>query len=189
MLISESTTSSSITQFLPEETISALSVLLSSTDTPELCTSACKIADIFDAADLFKDLTSTDIDVRNAKETKLTASFHNNLNLLVQKTWIEKSDETLKEQAVYRIEQFCEVYAQKEYNQCYGGFLTIIEDVVYLMFGMQTKKPDFLEYALRIDPGFGVFWWYVSNLPKTPSENEERSRLLLLLGMYFLANY
>lgn len=189
MLISESATTSSITQFLPQETISVLSVLLSSTDTSELYSSSCQIADIFGAADLFKDLTSGDADIRNTKESKLTTSFHNNLNLLVQKTWIEKSDETLKEQASYRIDQFCEVYSKKEYNECYCEFLSIIQDVVYLMFGPQTKKPDFLEYALRIDPGFGVFWWYVSNLPKAPAKNEEKLRLLLLLGMYFLANY
>ena len=57
------------------------------------------------------------------------------------------------------------------------------------MFGAQAKKDDFLEYALRIDPGFGIFWWYISNLPPKSEWSEEKSRLAILLGMYFLANY
>ncbi|MBO4731915.1 MAG: hypothetical protein J5597_03820 [Spirochaetaceae bacterium] len=57
------------------------------------------------------------------------------------------------------------------------------------MFGIQTKKDGFLEYAMRIDPEFGIFWWYICSLPADAPDNEEKTRLFLILGMTFLANY
>ena len=61
--------------------------------------------------------------------------------------------------------------------------------MVYLMFGSQAKSKDFAEYALRIDPEFGIFWWYVSSIPKDAEWESEKNRVVILLGMYFLANY
>lgn len=178
-----------LVQFLPEETISALSQLLETSDNTVLNYSSCSIADAFGAAGSFADLASKESENRNTREEKLISSFHNNLNLLVQKTWIEKSDETLKEQALFRLENFCTACKSKEYINCYSDFLALLNDVVYLMFGSQAQKSDFLGYALRIDPEFGIFWWYVSSLPKDPNNDVEKTRLLLLLGMFFLANY
>ena len=57
------------------------------------------------------------------------------------------------------------------------------------MFGAQAKNEDFPAYAFRIDPEFGVFWWYIQSLPHEVSWPEEKCRVVLLLGMYFLANY
>jgi len=57
------------------------------------------------------------------------------------------------------------------------------------MFGSQTKTKGFNEYALRIDPEFGIFWWYMKNLPRTADWSEFKMRAVTLLGMYFLANY
>ena len=68
-------------------------------------------------------------------------------------------------------------------------FISILSDVVYLMFGTQAKTPDFAEYALRIDPDFGIFWWYVQSLPKNNVWGNEKTRVVIMLGMFFLANY
>ena len=68
-------------------------------------------------------------------------------------------------------------------------FLDIIDKSVYLMFGQQTKSDDFGEYSLRIDPEFGIFWWFIQCLPKQPEWSNEKCRNAVLLGMYFLANY
>ena len=57
------------------------------------------------------------------------------------------------------------------------------------MFGAQTKSDDFAEYALRIDPEFGVFWLYIKNLPESCDWTDKKFRIVMLLGMYFLANY
>jgi hypothetical protein len=57
------------------------------------------------------------------------------------------------------------------------------------MFGQQTDSEEFTEYTLRIDPEFGIFWWYISNLPDSINWAEEKCKIAMLLGMYFLANY
>ena len=126
---------------------------------------------------------------RNEKEEKLVQSFHRNLKLLVEKTWIEASDITVKDQVLYRIDKLCEKLTAGDYASCYKDFISVLLDVVYLMFGSQAKKDDFAEYALRIDPEFGIFWWYLYSLPRERTWGNEKCRIVILLGMYFLANY
>lgn len=119
-------------------------------------------------------------------EHKLVQSFKNNLKLLIEKTWVEKSDIALKEQILFQLEKFCN---ESDWTKNFSEFLTILNEAVYLMFGQQTKSGDFGEYSLRIDPGFGIFWWYVKSLPVTAEWPVEKCRNAVLLGMYFLANY
>ena len=119
-------------------------------------------------------------------EHKLVQSFKNNLKLLIEKTWVEKSDIALKEQILFQLEKFCN---ESDWTKNFSEFLTILNEAVYLMFGQQTKPGDFGEYSLRIDPGFGIFWWYVKSLPATAEWPVEKCRNAVLLGMYFLANY
>ena len=119
-------------------------------------------------------------------EHKLVQSFKNNLKLLIEKTWVEKSDIALKEQILFQLEKFCN---ESDWTKNFSEFLTILNEAVYLMFGQQTKSGDFGEYSLRIDPGFGIFWWYVKSLPATAEWPVEKCRNAVLLGMYVLANY
>lgn len=119
-------------------------------------------------------------------EHKLVQSFKNNLKLLIEKTWVEKSDIALKEQILFQLEKFCN---ESDWTKNFSEFLTILNEAVYLMFGQQTKSGDFGEYSLRIDPGFGIFWWYVKSLPATAEWPVEKCRNAVLLGMYFLTNY
>ena len=119
-------------------------------------------------------------------EHKLVQSFKNNLKLLIEKTWVEKSDIALKEQILFQLGKFCN---ESDWTKNFSEFLTILNEAVYLMFGQQTKSGDFGEYSLRIDPGFGIFWWYVKSLPATAEWPVEKCRNAVLLGMYFLANY
>ena len=119
-------------------------------------------------------------------EHKLVQSFKNNLKLLIEKTWVEKSDIALKEQILFQLEKFCN---ESDWTKNFSEFLTILNEAVYLMFGQQTKSGEFGEYSLRIDPGFGIFWWYVKSLPATAEWPVEKCRNAVLLGMYFLANY
>ncbi|MDE5898248.1 MAG: hypothetical protein K2H09_03160 [Treponemataceae bacterium] len=120
-------------------------------------------------------------------EKKLITSFKHNLQLLIQKTWVEKSDILLKEQILFQLDKICDSYTAWQAH--YSDFLEIIANAVYLMFGQQTKSDDFCEYCLRIDPEFGIFWWYIQNLPRKPDWTEDKCRNAMLLGMYFLANY
>ena len=122
-------------------------------------------------------------------EGKLISSFQKNLSLLVQKTWIEKSDAELKEHVLYQLNEYSAAVSKGQWNKSYAELLQIVGDVVYLMFGNQSKTNDFEEYSLRIDPEFGIFWLYIKSLPPKQDWTQEKSRVAMLLGMFFLANY
>ena len=106
---------------------------------------------------------------------KLTESFTKNLKLLIEKTWVEKSDIAVKQQILYQLENLFS--SPVNWQESYETFLEILDAVVFLMFGQQAKAWDFCEYSLRIDPEFGIFW------------SQEKYKNAVLLGMYFLANY
>ncbi|MBQ0038903.1 MAG: hypothetical protein KBS64_00560, partial [Treponema sp.] len=144
-----------------------------------------QIADVFGAGSNFKKICEN----KGDEESKLILSFSNNLALLIQKTWVEKSDEALKAEVTYQLDEFRKQISKGKYKNAYSQFFPIVEEVVYLMFGNQSKSKDFAEYALRIDPEFGIFWWYIKSLPQDASWSDGKTRAALLLAMYFLANY
>ena len=177
------TKSNLIGEFVEPEIISAVEKIKDVSDIQEVNALAVTIARLFDAEKTFAELLDGNDD------SKLISSFKKNLTLLIQKTWVEKDDETVKEQVLYNLEQFCAYLEDGKYADEYSRFGHILSDVVYLMFGPTSKEPVFEEYSLRIDPEFGVFWWYVQNLPEKADFSDQKSRALWLLGMYFLANY
>lgn len=122
-------------------------------------------------------------------EAKLVESFHKNLTLLIQKTWVEQFDDSLKAYLLSRLDIYCNDYEKITKSESFSRFTTIIDDAVYLMFGAMTKASDFCEYAIRVDPEFGVFWAYIDSLKDATSWSEEKYHLALVLGMFFLANY
>ncbi len=175
-----------IKEFVDENALNALSTLLDTKDLEEVSKSCAILASAFSGADSeFRQIA----DNTTEAEKKLIASFSNNLVLLIQKTWVEKSDEDLKARVLYNLQEFTNLLTKKSYAEAYPLFLETVENVVYLMFGTQTKSKDFDEYALRIDPEFGIFWWYMNALPKEQKWSKGKNRVVLLLGMYFLANY
>ena len=173
-----------IEEFIEKKSLDALNDLLSSDSNKDIDASAIAVADVFGSETSFSNIIKNKSD-----EAKLITSFTNNLVLLIQKTWVEKSDEALKAQVLYNLEEFHKMLGKKKYRNSYVQFFSIVEDVVYLMFGTQSKSKDFEEYALRIDPEFGIFWWYIKSLPQDADWTEEKTRTALLLAMYFLANY
>jgi hypothetical protein len=86
--------------------------------------------------------------------------FQNNLDLLIQKTWVERADETRKEQLQDRIPGFIAEIEQENYRKALINFNSILEELAYLFFGPQCHKEDFTEYTFRIDTQMGLFWWY-----------------------------
>ncbi len=179
-------TGSLIEQFIEKSSIEAMNTLINTNDINQVTEASIQLAKIFGETD--NNFASIANPANNA-EIKLINSFHNNLLLLIQKTWVEKSDEELKAQVLYQLEEFSSSINSKSYIESYNSFFTILDNVVYLMFGVQSKSKDFDEYALRIDPEFGIFWWYITELPHNSDWSQEKVRLALLLGMYFLANY
>ncbi len=174
-----------VKEFVDSKFVDALNDLLKTNKEDEAREDAIKLGDMFGASAQVKNI----LDPTTDAETKLVSSFHNNLVLLIQKIWIEKSDEELKAQVKYHLDEFCAQLNGHSYTMSYPSFFNIVDDVVYLMFGNQTKKSDFDEYAMRIDPEFGLFWWYMKSLPREERWSESKSRIAILLGMYFLANF
>lgn len=177
------TKSNLIGEFVEPEIISAVEKIKDVADIQEVNSLAVTISRLFSAEQVFAEILA------GSDDSKLISSFKKNLTLLIQKTWVEKDDETVKEQVLYNLEQFCAYIEAGKYADEYSRFGHILSDVVYLMFGPTSKEPIFEEYSLRIDPEFGVFWWYIQNLPEKANFSDQKSRALLLLGMYFLANY
>ena len=126
-------------------------------------------------------------------EAKLLNNFQNNLDLLIQKTWVEKADEVRKEKLQDKIPPFIELIEKENYSEALKEFGAILEELAYLFFGAQSQKDDFAEYALRVDPQMGLFWWYGGQI------NTERSWVnyvdssliyaMLLLGICYLTNF
>ena len=172
-----------ISEFVEPKVIEAVPEFINATDVAEINRLATVISGLFNAQDVFAEV------LEGTDDSKLIASFKKNLTLLIQKTWVEKTDEAVKEQVLYNLEQFCAYAEDGKYADEYARFSQILSDVVYLMFGPQSKEPEFESYALRIDPEFGIFWWYVSSIPKDAEWESEKNRVVILLGMYFLANY
>ncbi|NLC93477.1 MAG: hypothetical protein GX677_08470 [Treponema sp.] len=168
-----------ISEFLDSSTISALSDFLTSTE--NYSSFVDTIATAFGYNKSLSNLSESDT-------KKLILSFRNNLTLLIQKTWVEQADIGTKDTLLYQLNHFLSKDGFSWQDE-YSSFLQIINKAVSLMFGQNTDSTDFNEYTLRIDPEFGIFWWYISNLPPKTDWTNEKCRISMILGMYFLANY
>ncbi|WP_428770276.1 hypothetical protein V1L52_00185 [Treponema sp. HNW] len=178
-----------LTQMIGKKAACAMEDLFSKQTEEALKASAFLIAEVFDSAHIFERLIEQPSEARDKAEKKLIKSFYNNLTLLVQKTWVEKCDEALKEQVLFHLDGVCAALQEKKYISVYEQFMLLLHDTVYLLFGQQSKKDDFGEYALRIDPDFGVFWQFLQKTSESVPKSENIGRIYILLGMCFLANY
>ena len=98
-----------IEKFVDNDSLKALKNLIESTSDNAALSSSVQLADIFDAGQAFKEIADKNSDA----ESKLVSSFNNNLVLLIQKTWVEKSDEELKAQILYQLEEFPEKFFRR----------------------------------------------------------------------------
>jgi hypothetical protein len=123
--------------------------------------------------------------------------FQNNLDLLIQKTWVEKADEARKEKLLDRIPGFIAEIEREDYPKALREFSDILEELAYLFFGAQSHKDDFTEYTLRIDTQMGLFWWYGGQIGRlTPylggdggSQNSDYFKAVLCIGICYLTNF
>ena len=67
-----------------------------------------ELASAFGDAGEFSSIVGEKKAERNDSEKKLVTSFQKNIELLVQKTWVEKADETMKDEVLFRINALCE---------------------------------------------------------------------------------
>ena len=120
--------------------------------------------------------------------------FQNNLDLLIQKTWVEKADETRKEKLQDEIPPFMALIEQGNFQQALEEFGKVLEELAYLFFGAQSAKDDFTEYAFRIDGQIGLFWWYGGKLASLKNQggdvpSGEALWAVLLIGLCYLTNF
>ena len=117
--------------------------------------------------------------------------FQNNLDLLIQKTWIEKVDEGKKEKLQDRVPGLINSIEHGSYREALTEFGVVLEELAYLLFGNQSHKEDFTEYTLRIDTQMGLFWWYGGRLGTSLNRCADKAtlRALLLIGICYLTNF
>jgi hypothetical protein len=126
--------------------------------------------------------------------------FQNNLDLLIQKTWIEKDDESHKEKLQDRIPGFVDAIEREDFSAALREFSVILDELAYLFFGAQSSKDDFTEYTLRIDTQMGLFWWYGGQIGCLYSPENGKCldgsdigkdifRALLMIGICYLTNF
>lgn len=140
------------------------------------------------AAD-YEALVSPDADLRARAERRILSHFRNNLELLIQKTWVDKADEAHKEKLLARVPTLVADLEKAEYAHALKYVVLISDELGYLLFGAQSRKADFIEYAFRVDPCLGLFWWYSGRLSSLMGESDmRRVRAILLLGVCFLAD-
>ena len=127
--------------------------------------------------------------------TEFLGHFRNNLDLLIQKTWVEKADVSRKEKLQDEIPSFMSLIEQEDFVRAIEKFGSVLEELAYLFFGKQSTEEDFAEYTFRIDPQMGLFWWYclqLGKLKKTGGEKETNGEILwavLFVGICYLTNF
>ena len=182
---------------LPEQihkaVVEYLPAFLSAEDAEALAVQALLIARAFHSGGSFEQVFTDTEPITRHYQINLIRSFEKNVRLLLDKMWVEKADEDVKEDVLYRLRCFCESMQQAEnpvdYARLLPECLGVLHDVVLLLFGKQIDSSGFLEYAIRIDPDFGLFWYYLECLTAQPKFSAEKARLAIFLGIYFLANF
>jgi len=130
-----------------------------------------------------------------AETENLLFSFQNNLDLLIQKTWVEKSEEIRKENLLDKIPGFVKGIEENRYPDVLEEFGVILEELAWLFFGEQSRKDDFTAYTLRIDTQMGLFWWYGNQLCSPAAlewmrrTDREILKTILFLGICYLTNF
>ena len=127
---------------------------------------------------------------------KFLQNFQNNLDLLIQKTWVDKSDERRKGKLQDEIPAFMSTIENGDSRRAIEEFSSILEELAYLFFGSQSEKKDFTEYTFRIDAQMGLFWWYGGKLASLTDLNKKNDIkddkvlwAILLLGICYLTNF
>jgi hypothetical protein len=125
--------------------------------------------------------------------------FQNNLDLLIQKTWVEKADVARKDRLQDRVPGFVAGIKEGNFQQALEEFGAILDELAYLFFGAQSGKEDFTEYTFRIDTQMGLFWWYGGQLGClhriSGGKNQDRTSepralwAVLLIGICYLTNF
>jgi len=136
------------------------------------------------------------LDRNSADIRKFLELFQNNLDLLIKKTWVEKSDEGRKRKLQDKIPSFMMSIELGNLPRAVEESGVIFGELAYLFFGGQSNADDFIEYVFRIDAQMGLFWWYGGRLSsikefkdKYGVTDDKVLWAVLLLGLCYLTNF
>ena len=154
---------------------------------------AIRLADVLGNPGEFSFYIHCTDDQKLIRTFHLLRVFRENAELLVHKTWVSDADEKPKQILFEDLKVFIEDYRAGKMGSAFRRFVSIARAIPSLLFGSAGRAPDFLEYAFRIDPKFGLFFWYVGELEKQMraasdiAERDELYRIETLLGAYILS--
>ena len=153
---------------------------------------AIQLADILGNVGEFQQYISGSAPERLARIDRLLRIFRENVELLVHKTWVEKSEEKPKDRLLEDLLAFERDFRDGAICPAFKRFVALANAIASLLFGHQSTAEDFLAYCFRIDPKFGLFFWYVSELEKQAREGSCKDELMTvetLLGVYALSSF
>jgi hypothetical protein len=153
---------------------------------------AVQIADILGNAGEFHQYVSGSGPERLARIDRLLRVFRENVELLVHKTWVEKAEEKPKDRLLEDLLTFEREFRDGALLIAFKRFVALANSLASLLFGHQSKAEDFVAYCFRIDPKFGLFFWYIGELEKQAREGSFAEDLLMMetiLGVYVLSSF
>ncbi len=132
-------------------------------------------------------------DQRLIRVFHLLRIFRENMTLLINKTWADGTENLNQEELLGDLARFVEEYRDGRLVSAFRNFVRISRQIPSLLFGPLGKANDFLEYAFRIDPKFGLFFWFIGeidlqlrNIESIP-EHRELFDIEVLIGAFVLS--
>jgi hypothetical protein len=153
---------------------------------------AVQFADILGNPGEFHQYVSGSTADRLARIDRLLRIFRENVELLVYKTWVEKTEEKPKQRLLEDLQTFEREFRDGAVPIAFKRFVALANSLASLLFGHQSKAEDFLAYCFRIDRKFGLFFWYVGELEKQAREGKYPDDLFTvetLIGVYVVASF
>jgi hypothetical protein len=153
---------------------------------------AAQIADILGNPGEFHQYVSGSTPDRLARIDRLLRIFRENVELLVHKTWVEKTEEKPKERLLDDLQAFEREFRDGAVSIAFKRFVALANSLASLLFGHQSKAEDFVAYCFRIDPKFGLFFWYIGELEKQAREGNQPDDLYTvetLIGVYVVSSF
>lgn len=153
---------------------------------------AAQIADILGNPGEFHQYVSGSTPDRLARIERLLRIFRENVELLIHKTWVEKAEEKPKNKLLEDLAAFEREFRDGAVAIAFKRFVALANSLASLLFGHQSKADDFLPYCFRIDPKFGLFFWFIGELEKQAREGKYADDLFtveILIGVYSLSSF
>lgn len=174
------------------DAFAVFSRMISATSADERTLAAIEFSDILGNSGEFTQYVHGPARERLANIDRLLKTFEENVQLLVHKTWVEKSDEKHKEKLLEELSAFEEEYKNSAVRSAFIRFVALARSIAHLLFGAQSNAADFLVYCFRIDPKLGLFFWFLGELEDQSQKeqgavSDDLMNVETIIGVYILS--